>query len=122
MEPVLREVSAIVCEVDAPFSVTITFLASHKDDSSDDHILGEDIPVVQVETRSKGAAHDGVVLVAVVARVKVLHFQLIEIERLPNNGSSDINQVQLLNDHLPRFTDIQKQITNAYQQLRMNNA
>ena len=110
VEPVLREVSAIVCEVDAPFSVTITFLASHKDDSSDDHILGEDIPVVQVETRSKGAAHDGVVLVAVVARVKVLHFQLIEIERLPNNGSSDMNQVKMMNDQQKHSSKINNYI------------
>ena len=48
VEPVLREVSGIADEVDAPFSVTITFKASHKDDSSDDILtfLDEGIPVV----------------------------------------------------------------------------
>ena len=72
VERVLSEVGGIVAEVDPPFCVAITFLASHKDDSSDEHILDEDIPVVQVENRSTGASHDSVVLVAVVAHVKVV--------------------------------------------------
>jgi len=90
MEAVLREERAVVVEVDASFGMTETFQASDKDDSSDGHIFGEDEPMVEVQSRSTGASHDGVViLVGVVAGVQeVLHFSTVtEICQRGRNGS-----------------------------------